>query len=108
MTAHGGGPPILPRAAANFSGDQVVFSYIGSAFVQLIPVWLRSVEAALANLNLVMLNCEAWILASTARLVGAQRLVALAEELTRAIKSSRTLSGSLSARDSLLCCCASR
>ena len=90
MTAHGGGPPILPRAAANFSGDQVVFSYIGSAFVQLIPVWLRSVEAALNNLNLVMLNCEAWILASTARLVGAQRLVALAEELTRAIKSSRS------------------
>ena len=37
----------------------------------------------LISLNLVMLKCEAWILVSTARLVGAQRLVALAYEVMR-------------------------
>ena len=88
-TNHGGGPPVLPRAAAMFSGDHVVHAHIAAAFAQLLPTWLRSVEGAMNSLNFVLLKGEAWILASTARLVGAQRLCVLAGELLRAIEGAK-------------------
>jgi len=85
LAARGTGPPIADNPAELFGGDTVVLAHMNSAFVQLLPAWLRSAEQAMATLNLIMLRCEAWVLGVTSTLVGALRLRSLAGELEAAI-----------------------
>ena len=79
-------PPVNERVAARyFSGDAVVLARTITAFVALVPTWLRSVEDAIERLQLLLLRSEAWVLQTTALLIGAHRLAALANGLKLAV-----------------------
>ena len=79
-------PPVDAQAGAEtFSGDALVLARAMTSFVQLVPPWLRSTEYALERLQLLLLRSEAWVLKTTAGLIGAHRLAALAHGLQLAV-----------------------
>jgi hypothetical protein len=79
-------PPVDAQAGAEtFSGDALVLARAITSFVQLVPAWLRSTEYALERLQLLLLRSEAWVLKTTAGLIGAHRLAALAHGLQLAV-----------------------
>ena len=79
-------PPVDAQAGAEtFSGDALVLARAITSFVKLVPTWLRSAEYALERLQLLLLRSEAWVLKTTAGLIGAHRLAALAHGLQLAV-----------------------
>jgi len=79
-------PPVDAQAGAEtFSGDALVLARAMTSFVQLVPPWLRSTEYALERLQLLLLRSEAWVLKTTAGLIGAHRLAAFAHGLQLAV-----------------------
>ena len=79
-------PPVDAQAGAEtFRGDALVLARAITSFVKLVPTWLRSAEYALERLQLLLLRSEAWVLKTTAGLIGAHRLAALAHGLQLAV-----------------------
>jgi len=73
------------------TGDTIALANTVTAFLQLLPVWVRSAQQAINECNFILLNIEAWILGFVARLLGAERLASLATEMNRAMSFPRPL-----------------
>jgi len=87
-------PPVDQVAGARrFNGDSVVLARAITAFVTLVPAWLRSAQEAVEGSHLVLLRSEAWVLHTTAGLIGAQRLATLAQGLQLAVDDLEPLEG---------------